>query len=86
MPQINPNAHWRDSAREVKFFVWDAKAVFPFVLFLMHITWWTFGIAFFVMFFFTILNRFGFSIEVFGRWLRSLLAGRRKIAIPWWMK
>ncbi len=85
MAQINTNAHWRDSARQVKFFVWDAKAAFPFLLFLVHMRWWTFGLAFFAMAFFTILNRFGFSIDVFGRWIRTTLAGRRKMSIPWWM-
>ncbi len=82
---INTSAHWRDSARNVKFFIWDAKAAFPFVFFLLHVKWWTFILSFLVMFFFTILNRFGFSLEVFFRWLRSTLAGRRKLAIPWWM-
>lgn len=83
---INPDASWRDSARSVKFFIWDAKAVFPFVLFLMHMRWWTFILSFIVMAFFTILNRFGFSLSVFARWMRSTLAGRRKFAIPWWME
>ena len=85
MAQINPDAHWRDSARTVKFFVWDANSVFPFVIFIMHVKWWTFFLAFGVMIFFTLLNRFGFSLSVFTRWLRSSLAGKRKMAIPWWM-
>ena len=82
--QPSDNAHWRDSARPARFFFIDAKAVFPFFLFLLHIKLWTFVVAFVAMVFFTILNRFGFSTEVFLRWLRSFLAGPRKMAIPWW--
>lgn len=79
------NAHWRDSAREAKFFIFDAKAAFPLLFFLVHIRLWTFIVAIVTMLFFTLLNRYGFSVDVFLRWLRSFLAGRRKIAIPWWM-
>ncbi len=77
-------AHWRDSARPVKFFIWDGKTAFPMLLFLLHIRWWTLIVAVVAMLFFTILNRYGFSIEVFFRWFRNLIAGRRKIAVPWW--
>jgi intracellular multiplication protein IcmT len=82
----SPNAHWRDSARSIRFFIWDGDAAFPMVLFLMHIRLWTFILAVSVMMFFTFLNRYGFSLIVFLRWLRSFIAGSRKIAIPWWMR
>jgi len=81
----SPSAHWRDSARPAKFFIIDAKAVFPVFLFLLHIRWWTFIIAILATFFFTVLNRFGYSVEVFLRYARSFCAGRRKMAIPWWV-
>lgn len=84
MPQPTNNAHWRDSARTARFFFIDAKAAFPFFLFLLHITLWTFITAFAIMVFFTVLNRFGYSIEVFLRMFRAMLAGPRKTAIPWW--
>lgn len=79
------NAHWRDSARSIRFFFFDAQAAFPFVLFLMHIRWWTFILAVLAAIMFTVLNHFGFSIAVFLRFLRSTIAGKRKMAIPWWM-
>lgn len=81
----SPNAHWRDSARPARFFIVDAKAAFPILLFLIHITIWTFVVAMIAMLFFTTINRFGFSVEVFLRILRAFFAGKRKIAIPWWM-
>lgn len=79
------DAHWRDSARPTKFFIFDAKAAFPLLLFLLHMRLWTFIVAIVAWLFFTYLNYRGFSIAVFLRWLRSTLAGKRKMAIPWWI-
>ncbi len=79
-----PSAHWRDSARSARFFFIDYRAAFPFLLFLMHIRWWTFFIALGAMLFFWILERYGFTVPVFLRLARSWLAGKRKLAIPWW--
>ena len=79
------NAHWRDSARPAKFFVIDARAAFPIFFCLLHIRIWTFVLALLATVFFSILNRYGFTPVVFGRWIRGLFAGRRKMAVPWWM-
>lgn len=76
--------HWRDSARPVKLFFMDANAAFPVLLWLVHIRWWTFYIMLVAVAFFSILSRFGFTPIVFKRWLRSFMAGPRKIAKPWW--
>jgi len=78
------SSHWRDSARTARFFFIDAKAAFPIFLFLMHIRLWTFIFALVIMVFFTVLNRFGYTVDVFLRIFRSMLAGPRKAAIPWW--
>lgn len=77
-------AHWRDSARPLKFFFLDGQAVFPVLICLVYLRPWTAILAVVSMVFFTILNRYGFSPIVFLRWLRSAIAGRRKTAIPWW--
>ncbi len=84
LKQPTVNAHWRDSARTAKFFFIDAKAAFPIFLFLVHIKIWTFIIALTIMVFFTILNRFGYSVDVFLRIFKMKLAGPRKTVIPWW--
>lgn len=84
---INPpssGAHWRDSARYPRLFFLDARCVFPVMFFLLHIKMWTFLLALGTTAFFSILNYYGFSIAIFGRWLRTTLAGRRKVASPWW--
>lgn len=79
------NAHWRDSARPAKFFVIDARAVFPVFFCLLHIRIWTMALALVATAFFATLNRYGFTPQVFGRWLRAFLAGKRKMATPWWV-
>lgn len=84
MAGFSPTAHWRDSARSTRFFLVDYRAAFPLVLFLLHIKLWTFGIAFVAMLFLAILERFGFTVEVFARWFRGFLAGPHKTVSPWW--
>jgi len=79
-------AHWRDSARSVRFWFVDFRACFPLLIFLLHIRLWTFLIAVVATAFFAALERYGFTPSVFARWLRSYIAGPRKIAHPWWGK
>lgn len=83
----NPeSAHWRDSARRAKFFVIDAYATFPLLLFLLHIRLWTFILAICTMAFFGTIEKFGFTVPVFLRWIRNFLAGNLKTSSPWWQK
>lgn len=83
--QVQANTHWRDSARSLKFFIWDAKVIFPILLFLFYIHIITLILVIATIMFFSILLRFGFTPMVFLRWLRNLIAGRRKISLPWWL-
>ncbi len=85
MKAPSPDAHWRDSARPARFFLIDARAAFPVLFCLLHLRIWTIILALTITAFFAILNRYGFTISVFGRWLRSTLAGKRKMATPWWV-
>jgi intracellular multiplication protein IcmT len=78
------NAHWRDSARSPKLFFMDAFAAFPLLFFILHIRWWTFFTAIGVIAFFVVLEKFGFTVPVFKRWLRVFLAGSHRNARPWW--
>lgn len=83
----NPEtAHWRDSARRPKFFMVDAYATFPLLLFLLHIKWWTFFLAIAAVAFFATLERFGFTVPVFFRWLKVFLIGNIRSARPWWLR
>lgn len=74
---------WRDSARRARLLVLDAEAVIPILLFLVHITWWTFSVAMAFSVTFAILNRFGFTVTVFGRILRHWIVGPQKLSRPW---
>lgn len=78
------NGYWRDSARNPRFFMVDALAALPLVLFLLHIRVWTFYLALITVIFFGVLERFNFTVPVFLRWVRSTIAGRIKVAKPNW--
>ncbi len=84
MADFSEAAHWRDSARTARFWFIDARAVFPFVLFLLHIRWWTFWLALVAMLFFAMLERYGFTVPIFLRVLRTFFVGNHKVAAPWW--
>ena len=77
-------AHWRDSARSPRFFVVDATATFPLLLFLLHMRMWTFLLAIGFIVFFMILERFKFTVPIFKRWVSATLAGNHRVAYPWW--
>jgi intracellular multiplication protein IcmT len=77
-------AHWRDSARPARLWIVDFRAAFPLFIFLLHIRLWTFLLAVIATLFFAMLERFGFTVAVFSRWIRAYIAGPRKIAQPWW--
>lgn len=77
-------AHWRDSARNVRFWFLDYRATFPLLFFLLHIRIWTFLMALVAMVFFGLIERYGFTLGVFLRWLRCYIGGNRKFAKPWW--
>jgi len=81
---FDDTTHWRDASRTPRFFFMDAKAAFPLILFLLHITWTTFFIALAFCIFFSILERFKFTVPVFLRWTKAQLAGTDRISRPWW--
>jgi len=77
-------AHWRDSARNVRLWIVDFRAAFPLLFCLFHLRLWTIMLAIVAVIFFAMLERYGFTVAVFLRWVRSYIAGPRKIAQPWW--
>jgi intracellular multiplication protein IcmT len=81
---VDTTTHWRDSARAARFFFVDARAAFPLLLFLLHMRLWTFILAIVTMIFFALLEKYGFTVIVFGRWIRTFMAGPQKSALPWW--
>jgi intracellular multiplication protein IcmT len=83
---VNPNAHWRDSARPIRFFFVDYRAMFPLLIILFVPRFWTIGLAMLAIMFFMILERYGFTVLVFTRLFRGFLAGPVKAARPWWYR
>lgn len=81
---VVPAAFWRDSARSPRFFMVDAMAAIPLVIFMLHIRMWTLYVAIGTMIFFGILERFNFTVPVFMRFARSFLAGSVRVARPAW--
>lgn len=81
---FSDTAHWRDSSRTARFFTIDARAAFPLFFFLMHIRLWTGLFALATIVIFGIIEHMGFTLPVFIRWVRSFLAGPRKVSVPWW--
>lgn len=79
-------AHWRDSARNVRLWFVDYRACFPLLIFIFHISWATFGGAVVAITFFSLLDRYGFSVAVFLRWMRCFIAGPRKVSQPRWKR
>ena len=78
------DAHWRDSGRTARFFMVDARAAFPLLIFLVHMRVSTFIIAMIFVIIFGALEYFGFTVLVFLRTIRTVLAGKRKYSRPWW--
>jgi intracellular multiplication protein IcmT len=76
--------YWRDASRPVKFFMLDAQAIYPFVVWMFFPSVWLLEVAGVVAIFFSILSKYGISLVVFLRITRTLVAGPRKSAIPWW--
>ena len=81
----NPNANWRDSARVPYFFIMDARAAYPLLLFICHIRLWTFILCVSVMLVLALLQKFGYTVPVFGRLAKAFIAGPIRTARPWWM-
>lgn len=85
MSDIDPSASWRDSARSTRLWIFNSSTTFPLLLWLFNIQTWTFVLAITVMAFFLIIEYYGFTPIIFARYIRSLLAGKRRISRPWWL-
>lgn len=85
MKYPKPNASWRDSARRSKLWIFDSSATFPLVFMMFSFTFSSFVIVLCFVAFLSVLSYYGYTIPVFLRFLRSKLAGKRKIAVPWWL-
>ncbi|MGX9960638.1 IcmT/TraK family protein [Xanthomonas euvesicatoria] len=81
MPRSN---EWRDTAQTTRLWLFDALSGIPLILMLAHIRWYTVLIAFLAFVIFGILEKFGYSVPVAIRRLRTKLAGPVKQGHAWW--
>lgn len=84
MQGVNPNAAWRDTGRQPKVGPFSFYMVYPFVGWLLHMRYWTFGLVVLVGVFFGVLEYYGFTPAVFFRSIRAKLAGPRRMRRVWW--
>lgn len=80
---ISGSWHWRDSAREVRFLFFDARAGIILFFTLLHIRYWTLGVCTLIVLGFFLLERFGLTFPAALRKLRVFLIGNKR---PAWVK
>ena len=68
-------SNFRDTALVPRFFFFDARCLFPLLLFFFHMSWATFVVAGCGVAFFALLERRGITPKVFFYLCRSTLAG-----------
>lgn len=66
---------WRNGGITPNIFGLDAKCLFPFIPFLLHITMWTFVTAVVSTLFFWVLSYKGYSIDIALMRIRCWLIG-----------
>lgn len=71
-------AHWRDSARQPRFYVVDARVVLFILLWLLHMRWWTFTLAVSAVTIFTIMEYFKYPLPVAIRAFKGIIIGKKK--------
>ena len=75
----NLSTHWRDSARQPKFFFIEAQIFLPILLCLFHFREWTLMLCVFVAILLLILNYFKITMATFCVLVREWLVGREKV-------
>ena len=78
MNNNNIFSHWRDSARNPRFFFVDARAALFILLWLVHIRLWTFLLAIGALIIFGIMEYFNYTMPVALRVMHGLLFGKKK--------
>lgn len=77
---------WRNAGRTPSALGIPCIAYVPLFLWLFHMRWWTFWTAIFVILFFALLARFGWTFQVLWAKFLHTLRGGRVHARPWWYR
>lgn len=79
---------YRDAARQPAFFdgLIDSRAILPFILLLLSVSWTTFAIAFFSSVFFVAMSMSKYTMPRLYLKARSFVRGKVVTGRPFWMK
>ncbi|GIK74407.1 MAG: phosphoesterase [Chloroflexota bacterium] len=77
---------WRNAGKTPRILGIDARAIFPIAFWLLHMRTWTFILAMIGIAIFAVLERFGYTVPVFLRFIKHKLRGRTLHARPWWVR
>lgn len=79
--------HWRNSGNHAVFLMVDARASFPpLILFIAHISYWTFSLWIFSILFFAALRYKGYTVPSAFRMVKAKMAGNIRYSKPWWRR
>ncbi len=76
------NWHWRNSMRPARFFNLDARAVFPFLILLVHMRTYTLVLTILFTLIFIYLERRGLTFDASLRAFRLWIVGNKR---PAWL-
>jgi len=77
-------SYWRDAGKNPRILGVDARAYFPLLAWLFYPRKWTFAVAVGFIIFFLVIEKRGFTLPVFLRFLRHKLRGALVPARTWW--
>ncbi|HRJ12558.1 MAG TPA: IcmT/TraK family protein [Alphaproteobacteria bacterium] len=77
------DVHWRNSMKSARFFALDARAVFPFLLVLIHVRGWTLMLALVCTILFWLAERIGLRFDSALRAVRAWLVAPYRPARPY---
>jgi len=78
--------HWSNSGRHAQFLMVDARASYPLLVFIVHISYWTLSLWLISLIVFGMLRYKGFTVPTALRTLRTKAAGRVRYSKPWWRR
>ena len=77
---------WRNTALPVRVAMFDARALFPLLSFVVYWSWFTFYVAVIGVAFFALMSILGLTLPSMCRVIRRLLVGPTRPAVPVWKR
>ena len=77
---------WRNTAQPVRVAMFDARALFPFLSFVVYWSWLTFYVAVIGVAFFSLISFLGLTLPSMFRMMRRLAVGPTRSALPVWKR